>query len=96
MIDGLTVFYHFFWVLGLASFLAVFSFAHWQASQQKRPLRHILAGPSFRLMMGLSFILFTLGMMLTADQWWLKIGWIGLMLLALWDGFTAWRERSDI
>jgi hypothetical protein len=41
------------------------------------------------------FGLFGLGLSLTIEPWWLKIGWLGVLGLAVWEGISAWRARRD-
>ena len=83
------------WVLGLAVVLAALSLAQWQAGQQRQTFPQGLSKPMSRLAIAAGFILVGLGLTLTVEPWWYKIGWAGLMVVSFWGGLTAWQERFD-
>jgi Zn-dependent membrane protease YugP len=93
MIEGSRLVFHALWIIGLALLLAAFSHAQWAAGLHRRSLRKTLWRPRCRLAMAFGLILFALGLMLTATAWWLRVAWVGIILLSLWEGVAAWRER---
>jgi hypothetical protein len=95
MIDWLDVLYQLLWLLGLGIILTTASLAHWLAEQSAQSMRQLLARPACRLAMAVGLGLFGLGAALLVEPWWYKIGWLGLIVGALWQGQTAWRSRSD-
>jgi hypothetical protein len=95
MIDWLDVLYQLLWILGLGVILTTASLTHWLAEQSTQSMRQLLAGPACRLGMAAGLGLFGLGATLLVEPWWYKIGWLGVIAVSLWQGWTAWRSRSD-
>jgi small-conductance mechanosensitive channel len=83
---------HTLWIIGLAILLATFSLAHWTASLQKRSLRQSLRQPAYRLTIAAGILAFALGLMFLAEALWLKIAWMGVIVLSLGEGISAGRD----
>lgn len=94
MIDWLLVFYHTIWMLGLALLLTAFSWTHWQTERAGKSLGQGLNEPAYRLASSAALLLLALGLALSVESPWLKIGWVTLLALALGAGIAAWRNRS--
>jgi hypothetical protein len=81
------------WVAGLAVGLAAFSMAHYRARTERVPLRRRLQGLEFWVPFCIGMILFGLGLLFSAQDWWEKI--LGGLVAA---GFVAetirvWKHR---
>jgi hypothetical protein len=83
---------HGLWIIGLAILLATFSLAHWLAALQKRSLRHSLGQPVYRLAIAAGLLAFALGLMFLAEALWLRIAWMGVIAVSLWESVAAWRD----
>ena len=83
---------HTLWIVGLAILLATFSLAHWRAGLQKRSLRQSLWRPAYRLAIAVGITAFALGLMFLTEVLWLKIAWMGVMVLSLGEGISAGRD----
>ncbi|MBI5034858.1 MAG: hypothetical protein HZB51_30405 [Chloroflexi bacterium] len=89
MIDWFGVLSAAIWILGLALLLATMSIAY--SSATDKSLLAVLGKQSYRLALTVGLVLFALGMMLSVEAWWERIGWLLVMGLGLWDGVAAWR-----
>ena len=85
-----------FWVLGLAALLAALSLAHWLARHSKKPFRQILFATSFRPAFFISIALVALGLLLTVESWWFKIGWAGLIAISFWEISVVIRKSNTV
>ncbi len=95
MLSLLSLLPHLLWISGVTLCLTTFSLAQWHAGRQRRPLRQtLLSGISFRLLLTISLILFSLGLVLVVPTWWQKIAWLGLLVFSLWEGCTVWQKCS--
>jgi hypothetical protein len=94
MIEWPTLFYHFIWILGLAMLLTTLSLANWQTERQGKSFGQGLNKPSYRLASSAAFMLLALGMALSIEPLMYKASWLALLILALWAGIVAWRDRS--
>jgi hypothetical protein len=83
------------WILGLSELLATISYAYWLGHVQDKTLRQVLSSATFRLATSGGIALFALGMLLTVESGWERIGWSVVMLLLLWDSVSEWKNRSD-
>jgi hypothetical protein len=95
MFDWLTVSIHLLWLLGLTLLLSSLSLAHWHAHQQRRPFRELILEPFFHLTIVMGLGLFALGLALIVQPWGYKIGWLGLMAVAGWQGIMVWRRAMQ-
>ena len=96
LIDWYTVGVSTLWIVGLAQLLATLSFAHGLTVGQAKSMRQILSELPFRLSITAGIVLFALGMLLSAEAIWEKIGWGVVIALAVWDGVVGWRAaRAD-
>lgn len=93
MIVWLGLVHHALWIVGLAILLATFSLADWRAGLQKTSMRQSLWQPAYRLTIAVGIIAFALGLMFLAEALWLKIAWMGVIVLSLGEGIAAWRDR---
>jgi hypothetical protein len=92
MIIWLDLVQHTLWIVGLAILLATFSLAHWTAGLQERGLQQSLLQPAYRLTIAVGIIAFALGLMFLAEALWLKIAWMGVIVLSLGEGISAGRD----
>jgi hypothetical protein len=92
MIVWLDLVHHALWIVGLAILLATFSLAHWTAGLQKKSLRQSLWQPAYRLTIAVGIIAFALGLMFLAEALWLKIAWVGVIVLSLLESISAGRD----
>ncbi len=77
------------WICALAELLAALSVAYFFAGQQSRPLRQLLGESPFRLAIACGSTLFALGILLSVNEWWERIGWAGVLAIALWQTIRA-------
>ncbi len=93
MIDWWTVAISFLWILGLAALLAAFSYTYWLRGLNAASWSQVLSTPFIRLSLALGFALFALGPLVSVGQWLERIGWAGVMVIALWQAVSAWQAR---
>lgn len=91
MIDWFGVFAAALWIAGLALLLALLGLAR---SVPDRSLRQALAQPEFRAAVAGGIALFAIGLGLTVGDWFERIGWFVVVLLALWEGVSALTARA--
>jgi hypothetical protein len=80
------------WIFGLAILLAVVSIAYGLGAGGDASVRQILGQPSCRVAMASGLALFALGMFLSVDTGWEKVGWATAALLIIWEGIEAWQS----
>ena len=68
------------WILGLAVFLALLSWAHWVASTEGGRLRVVLGQPWAQRVLGSGLVLFCTGLASTGRRWWERVLW-GLLAI---------------
>jgi hypothetical protein len=96
VIDWFNVFSNALWILGLALLLTTFSLAHWLATdRQEKSLRQSLSAPPCRLTIAAGLTLVALGLMLTMESWWYKIGWVVICVFSIREGVISWQEWFD-
>jgi hypothetical protein len=93
MITWLGLVQHVLWIIGLAILLATFSLAHWTAALQNKSFRQCLWQPVYRLTITAGILAFALGLMFLAEALWLRIAWMGVIVVSLGEGISAWRDR---
>lgn len=81
------------WVLGLATILAAFGFADYQAHVTKTRLRTLLAAPGFQLPLMIGLTLFSVALVFLSHRWWEQVLWGLLALLCAWQAWVAWRRQ---
>ena len=83
------------WILGLAVFLALLSWAHWVASAGKVQFRAVLGWPRVQRVVGLGLVLFCAGLVATSRTWWEQVLWG--MLVVVWAvlGRLTGRRTED-
>ena len=91
MIDWFALLASAIWIVGLSTLLTVFGFAR---ASRKHSTRQMLAQPHFRVAMMLGLALFALGMGLSVEMWFERIGWGVVTALALWEAYSARRQRG--
>jgi len=91
LIDWFSVLSATLWISGLAFLLALFGLAR---AARERSTRQVLAQPHFRVAMMLGIVLFALGMGLSVGTWFERIGWGVVTALALWEAYSARRQRG--
>jgi len=91
LIDWFSVLSATLWISGLAFLLALFGFAR---ASRKHSTRQMLAQPHFRVAMMLGIVLFALGMGLSVEMWFERIGWGVVTALALWEARSARHQRG--
>ena len=94
MIDWWGVICNGFWISGLSTILAAFSYIHWWAHDQRMGLRTALSRREFRIPVIAGALLFGLGLLTTSQLWWERIGWGVVVLLLLWQAYSLLREFS--
>ena len=94
MIDWFSVLVAAIWIMGLALLLATVSIGYFFASDKS--LKQVLSEPQYRWALTIGLILFALGMTLSVDAWWERVGWLLVIALALWDGVANWRTRRKV
>ncbi len=91
LIDWFSVLSATLWISGLAFLLALFGFAR---VAREKSARQVLAQPHFRVATMLGIVLFALGMGLSVGTWFERIGWGVVTALALWEAYSARRQRG--
>ena len=91
MIDWFSVLSATLWISGLAFLLALFGFAR---AAREKSTREMLAQPHFRVAAMLGLALCALGMGLSVEMWFERIGWGVVTALALWEARGARRQRG--
>ncbi len=84
MIDWPNLFFNTLWILALAIGLAVFSYASWQASEQRTVLHRQLMQPGGQFFLLLAGLLFCTGLAGTSDRLWETALWGLLAVFFLW------------
>jgi hypothetical protein len=91
MIDWFSVFSAALWISGLALALALFGFAR---MSQEQSTRQVLAQPHFRIGLMFALALFALGMSLSVGTWFERVGWGVVVVLSLWEAWSARRAQG--
>jgi len=94
MIDWLSLFFNLFWILGLATLLAAFSFHHYLAQQAQRSLRSELENVSFSRWFWVGLLLICIGLAGTSDVWWETAVWAIFTFLSLSNLYQTLRQVS--
>ena len=89
MIDWVNVFVAALWIAGLALLLSLLSLAR---SAREQSTRQVLSQPASRAATAGGIALVALGMFLSIEVVWEKLGWAIVILLSLWEGVTAWQS----
>ena len=89
MIDWVGVATNGLWLLGLAMGLAVLSYADWSAHSAHRRLRDVLGQPAFRIALWSGLTLFCVGVALSGGQWWERVLWGALAVMAVVEVWRA-------
>jgi hypothetical protein len=93
MVDWYFVFTHGLWILGLAMWLAAFSYHNWRRTELRIPLRRELRESSFRVPSNAGLLLAAVGfMLLESGRWWERAAWF---IVACLFGWQAWHPKSD-
>jgi len=92
MIDIWGVLANSLWILGVATILATFSWAHWVAQEKGHRLRTVIDHPRIQQVLNGGGFLFCAGLAFTSHTWWKSILW-GL-LTAAW-AVRAWLTRIN-
>jgi hypothetical protein len=94
MIDWWGLFSNALWIAGLAVALAAFSMAHYRARTGQVSLRQRLQGVGFQLPFCMGMILFGLGLLFSAQNWWERIA--GGLVAAVFavETIRLWKRRS--
>ena len=92
MINWQSVIFNSFWILGLATLLAVFSYGYWQAEQEGQRLPTILGGIGFQRALWLSIALIGTGLAGTSEKFWEILLWGILTVIALVIMLTSFRK----
>lgn len=90
VINWTSLLFHLSWILGLAVILATFSYNHWWASQQRKPLTQQLRTSAFIRPLWLGIVLVTLGLAGTSQTTWEAIIWGLFFLVALLNFLRPW------
>jgi hypothetical protein len=89
MINWQSVIFNSFWIVGLATLLAAFSYSYWLAEQEGRRLRTQLGGIGFQRTLWLSLVLIGIGLAGTSRNIWEIVIWGILILIALVSLLTS-------
>ena len=92
MITWLGLVQHSLWIIGLAILLATISLAHSTASLRKESFLQSLSRPTYRLAIAGGTLAFGLGLMWLAGALWLRVAWMGVLVVSLGEGISAWRD----
>ncbi len=90
MIDWFEVVKSALWIVGLATLLTLLGFAR---SFAHRSSREMLSTPTFRVVVAFGIAMFGIGVGLSSESWFERVGWIVIVLLSLWDGVDAVNAR---
>jgi len=90
VIDWVALLFHSAWILGLAIILAVFSYNHWQARLESRPLSQQLRTPAFTIPTRLGLTLIAVGLAGTSQTTGEAIIWIIILLIILLNLGKTW------
>ncbi len=82
MISWQSVIINSFWIFGLSTMLAAFSYHYWLAAQQNRQLRLQLSERGFLRSFWLGLILIGIGLIGTSQHIWEMVIWCVLTLIA--------------
>ena len=92
MVDWLSLSISTLWILGLSLLLATISIAYWASEKENKPCRHVLSQSAFHLSAMAGVFLFAFGILLTVSSWWERAGWAAVLILALIEGGSAWKD----
>lgn len=93
MIDWLNVGVTFTWILGLAALLATCSYAYWLRTFEQTSWGQVFATSFLRLSIALGLALVALGVLLSVGEWWERIAWAVVAVIAAWQTVRAWQAR---
>jgi multisubunit Na+/H+ antiporter MnhB subunit len=94
MIDWYSVGFSALWILGLGLVATAFSFANYQAEQQRQRFRQALKIPACRIMIALGLVFFALGWTGSVSRTWERIVWVFLALLFAVQTWQAIKARK--
>jgi len=83
MLDLWEITANLFWILGLSTLLAAWSYAYYEARTTDRSMRQLLATPGYDLAITAGLVLFCAGLAATGDRWWAQLLWIILGLVVI-------------
>jgi hypothetical protein len=75
MIDWFNLLMNACWIFGCSLALASFSFASWEASQQRKSFKKILIQPNIQIFVNIGGFLFTIGLAGLTEINWQRILW---------------------
>ena len=87
MLDFLGIMANLFWVFGLATLLAAWSYSYYEAQTDDRSVRDLLSSPRYRFAITAGLLLFFTGLAATDSRWWARLIWIVLAVAALANYF---------
>lgn len=93
MIDWLAIVFHSFWLIGAAALLAGFSYHHWLAAQENRPVGQQLNQLSFRTIAWFALLMIGIGLAGTSQTYWETILWIVIGIFCLYQLFQVLQSR---
>jgi len=77
------------WIAGLSIVLAAWSFAYWQAREQRTPLRSMLGRPVFQLAFNGGLAMFTGGLAWGSPVLWERLAGLAVALVFAWLAVNA-------
>lgn len=84
-----------FWIIGVAILLAVTSYHHWLAVQEKRSLRKQFNEPSYTHFFWISVTLICIGLAGTSTRVWETAVWIIFVLISLVNVYHTTLESRN-
>ena len=95
MIDWWGLVYDSLWIAGLATILAAFSMASYQAHVEEVTLWRKLSEWAFQLTLDIGMVLFCLGLLFSSRSWWEKVIWgVATAWFALQATQFGWRKGA--
>ncbi len=79
------------WIAGLSIVLAAWSYAYWQAREERIRLRDVLARPAFQLAFNGGLALFTGGLAWGSSVLWERLAGLAVALVFAWLAASAGR-----
>lgn len=77
------------WIAGLSIVLAAWSYAYWQAREERIRLRDVLARPAFQLAFNGGLALFTGGLAWGSPMLWERLAGLAVALVFAWLAANA-------
>lgn len=82
------------WLSGLALLLAAVSFADYAAHARQTKTRAVLGEPGYQVALNAGLLLFCLGLVGSAQNWWEQALWLLLAAAFAYQGWQAWRVHA--